>query len=262
MTGGGGTVGNAIVDHPDIALITFTGSPDVGWGIRARAPRKKVGLELGNNAPVIIEPDGDWRGRGRQDQGRRLQPRRASRASRRSGSTCIAAIADDFTAALVEQVRSAGRRRPARRGHRRLGADLHGRARAGRVVDRRGGGRRRQGRDRRRGRRRRRARADGAHRRDARHEGVPPGGVRPGRRDRRPTTTSTRRSRLANDTGTGCRPRSSPPTSARRCKAARTLDFGGVLVNEVPTWRADQSPTAACATAATPGRARLLGARR
>ena len=42
-------------------MITFTGSPDVGWGIRARAPRKKVGLELGNNAPVIIEPDGDWK---------------------------------------------------------------------------------------------------------------------------------------------------------------------------------------------------------
>ena len=61
VTGGGSTVGNAIVDHPDIALITFTGSPDVGWGIRARAPRKRVGLELGNNAPVIIEPDGDWK---------------------------------------------------------------------------------------------------------------------------------------------------------------------------------------------------------
>jgi acyl-CoA reductase-like NAD-dependent aldehyde dehydrogenase len=59
VTGGGGTVGNAIVDHPDIALITFTGSPEVGWGIRARAPRKKVGLELGNNAPLIIEPSGD-----------------------------------------------------------------------------------------------------------------------------------------------------------------------------------------------------------
>src|SRR6188472_2079566 len=59
VTGGGGTVGNAIVDHPDIALITFTGSPDVGWGIKSRAPRKKVGLELGNNAPLIIEPDGD-----------------------------------------------------------------------------------------------------------------------------------------------------------------------------------------------------------
>ncbi len=59
VTGSGGTVGNSIVDDPDIALITFTGSPEVGWGIKARAPRKKVGLELGNNAPVIIEPDGD-----------------------------------------------------------------------------------------------------------------------------------------------------------------------------------------------------------
>ena len=36
VTGGGGTVGNAIVDHPDIALITFTGSPEVGWGIRGQ----------------------------------------------------------------------------------------------------------------------------------------------------------------------------------------------------------------------------------
>jgi acyl-CoA reductase-like NAD-dependent aldehyde dehydrogenase len=59
VTGGGGTVGNAIVDHPDVALITFTGSPEVGWGIRARAARKKVGLELGNNAPLIIEPSAD-----------------------------------------------------------------------------------------------------------------------------------------------------------------------------------------------------------
>jgi acyl-CoA reductase-like NAD-dependent aldehyde dehydrogenase len=59
VTGGGGTVGNALVDHDDVAYITFTGSPDVGWGIKARAPRKKVGLELGNNAPVIVEPDAD-----------------------------------------------------------------------------------------------------------------------------------------------------------------------------------------------------------
>src|SRR6266849_6186000 len=59
VTGGGGRVGNALVDHPDIALITFTGSPEVGWGIRGRAPRKKVGLELGNNAPLIIEPSAD-----------------------------------------------------------------------------------------------------------------------------------------------------------------------------------------------------------
>src|SRR5262249_60423185 len=36
-----------------------TGSAEVGWGIRARAARKKVGLELGNNAPLIIEPSAD-----------------------------------------------------------------------------------------------------------------------------------------------------------------------------------------------------------
>jgi acyl-CoA reductase-like NAD-dependent aldehyde dehydrogenase len=59
VTGSGTTVGNAIVEHEQIAMITFTGSPEVGWGIKARAPRKKVGLELGNNAPVIIEPDGN-----------------------------------------------------------------------------------------------------------------------------------------------------------------------------------------------------------
>lgn len=60
VPGPGNVVGHAIVDHPAVSLITFTGSPDVGWNIRSRAPKKRVGLELGNNAPVIIEPDGDW----------------------------------------------------------------------------------------------------------------------------------------------------------------------------------------------------------
>jgi acyl-CoA reductase-like NAD-dependent aldehyde dehydrogenase len=53
-------VGNALVEHDEVAMITFTGSAEVGWSIRAKAPRKKVGLELGNNAPVVIEPDADW----------------------------------------------------------------------------------------------------------------------------------------------------------------------------------------------------------
>ncbi len=60
VTGSGGTVGNAIVEHPDIAMLTFTGSGKVGWEIKEKAGRKKVGLELGNNAPIILEPDGDW----------------------------------------------------------------------------------------------------------------------------------------------------------------------------------------------------------
>src|SRR5438874_10214204 len=60
VTGGGSTVGNAIVEHADIAVLTFTGSGKVGWEIKEKAGRKKVGLELGNNAPIILEPDGDW----------------------------------------------------------------------------------------------------------------------------------------------------------------------------------------------------------
>ena len=48
-----------LVAHPDVAVISFTGSAAVGWSIAASAPRKKVGLELGNNAPVIVEPDAD-----------------------------------------------------------------------------------------------------------------------------------------------------------------------------------------------------------
>lgn len=55
-----GSTANHLVTHDDVAVISFTGSRDVGWGIREAAPRKKVGLELGNNAPAIIEPDSDW----------------------------------------------------------------------------------------------------------------------------------------------------------------------------------------------------------
>ena len=104
VTGGGGTVGNAIVDHPDIALITFTGSPEVGWGIRARAPRKRVGLELGNNAPVHHRGRRRLEDGGRQDQDRRLQPRRPELHLAPSACSCTASIADEFTAALVEHV--------------------------------------------------------------------------------------------------------------------------------------------------------------
>ena len=60
MTGKASAVGNAIVDHPDVRYITFTGSQDVGWGIVERAPRKKVRLELGSASPLIVHEDGDF----------------------------------------------------------------------------------------------------------------------------------------------------------------------------------------------------------
>jgi acyl-CoA reductase-like NAD-dependent aldehyde dehydrogenase len=60
VPGPGSEVGNAIVEHELTRAITFTGSSKVGWGIRSRVPHKKVNLELGSNAPLIVHADGDW----------------------------------------------------------------------------------------------------------------------------------------------------------------------------------------------------------
>ncbi len=59
VTGDGPSTGGALVDHPDVAMISFTGSAAVGWDIRARQPRKHVALELGNASPVIVAADAD-----------------------------------------------------------------------------------------------------------------------------------------------------------------------------------------------------------
>src|SRR4051812_4632377 len=60
VCGSGSEVGNAIVEDDRVGAITFTGSAPVGWGIRSKAPHKKVNLELGSNAPLIVNDDGDW----------------------------------------------------------------------------------------------------------------------------------------------------------------------------------------------------------
>jgi acyl-CoA reductase-like NAD-dependent aldehyde dehydrogenase len=48
-----------LVEDERIKLLTFTGSPAVGWTLRQRAGRKRVTLELGGNAPVIVHADAD-----------------------------------------------------------------------------------------------------------------------------------------------------------------------------------------------------------
>lgn len=55
VTGGGGTVGDRLVNSEKISMITFTGSPKVGYDIQSKAGLKKVALELGSNAGVIID---------------------------------------------------------------------------------------------------------------------------------------------------------------------------------------------------------------
>jgi acyl-CoA reductase-like NAD-dependent aldehyde dehydrogenase len=42
-----------------VKMVTFTGSPAIGWDLKRKAYQKKVTLELGGNAAVIVEPDAD-----------------------------------------------------------------------------------------------------------------------------------------------------------------------------------------------------------
>jgi len=49
----------AFTEDERFALLSFTGSPDVGWDLKARAGRKKVVLELGGNAACVVDSDAD-----------------------------------------------------------------------------------------------------------------------------------------------------------------------------------------------------------
>ena len=59
VVGSGGTVGEWLVTDERVDKITFTGSPDVGRHILSVAGIKKVTLELGNTSPVVVAPDAD-----------------------------------------------------------------------------------------------------------------------------------------------------------------------------------------------------------
>ena len=48
-----------LVTDERIKLLSFTGSPDVGWSLKARAGQKRVTLELGGNAACIVDRDAD-----------------------------------------------------------------------------------------------------------------------------------------------------------------------------------------------------------
>ena len=239
VTGGGGTVGNAIVEHPDIALITFTGSGTVGWEIREKAGRKKVGLELGNNAPIIVEPDGDWDRAARQ-----ISVAGYSHA----GQSCISVqrvyvhqvVAEQFTGALAKLVRELVVGDP---------MDENTDVSALITTDDRA---------------RVKSWIDEAV--DAGAEVVAGGEIRDGMLV--PTvlrnvtndmkvcreevfgpvvgvqtyTDVDEALRLANDSRYGLQAAIFTKNLDHALRAARELEFGGVLINEVPTWRADQMP--------------------
>jgi acyl-CoA reductase-like NAD-dependent aldehyde dehydrogenase len=50
---------NLFTEDERLRLLSFTGSPQVGWALKAKAGKKKVVLELGGNAAVIVDQDAD-----------------------------------------------------------------------------------------------------------------------------------------------------------------------------------------------------------
>jgi acyl-CoA reductase-like NAD-dependent aldehyde dehydrogenase len=88
-----------------LKLLSFTGSPDVGWALKAKAGKKPVVLELGGNAACIVDEDADL-----DDAVERI----IIGAYYQSGQSCISvqrllvhsAIYDDFKARFVEKVKS------------------------------------------------------------------------------------------------------------------------------------------------------------
>ena len=61
VTGGGGTVGNTLVEHPAIRAVSFTGSCEVGNTLYDRVARRKirVQLEMGGKNPTVVLKDAD-----------------------------------------------------------------------------------------------------------------------------------------------------------------------------------------------------------
>ncbi len=94
-----------VLDDERVAMISFTGSAEVGWKLRERAARKQVTLELGGNAPVIVDETADI--------GYSVR-RTVVAAFNYSGQVCISAqriflherIADEWTKQFVERARN------------------------------------------------------------------------------------------------------------------------------------------------------------
>ena len=235
-----GSVANRMVTHDDVAMITFTGSPDVGWRIREQAPRKRVSLELGNNAPVIIAADADWE---------TAAAKIAAGGYSYAGQSCISvqrvyvhrSLHDDFVALLTEKVEAL-----------KVGDPADPETDVSSLI---------------------------AAKETARVKGWIDEAVAGGARvvtggtiddddvlcptllaDVGPDMAVSRNEvfgplvnvaafdefddaiDLANDTRYGLQAGVFTRDLARALSAADRLDFGGVTINEVPTWRADQQP--------------------
>lgn len=93
-----------------LKLLSFTGSPDVGWALKAKAGKKKVVLELGGNAACVVDADVSSVEGGLKDAIDRI----IIGAFYQSGQSCIgvqrilvhSAVYDEFKGALVEATKA------------------------------------------------------------------------------------------------------------------------------------------------------------
>jgi acyl-CoA reductase-like NAD-dependent aldehyde dehydrogenase len=241
VPGPGSEVGNAIVEHELTRALTFTGSAGVGWGIRSRVPHKKVNLELGSNAPLIVHADGDWE---------TAADKAKLHAFSHAGQSCISIqrvlvhedVADAFTERLVANAEAL-----------RVGDPLDPETDVGPLIS--GGDRDRV-----------KQWIDEAV--EAGAELLTGGELVDEGRCMAPTllgsppreakvwceeifgpvatidryTDLGEALRMANDSKFGLQAGVFTRDVGRGLEAANTLEFGGVLINEVPTFRADQMP--------------------
>ena len=105
LVGPSAEIGDVLVKDERVRLITFTGSAEVGWKIRERAARKKVNLELGNATPVVVESDADIE---------QAATKLAANAFAFAGQSCISvqriyvqrSAYDDFASRFLSKVES------------------------------------------------------------------------------------------------------------------------------------------------------------
>lgn len=103
LVGPASEIGDVLVEDERVRMITFTGSSEVGWKLQERAPRKRVKLELGNSTPVIVAADADVE---------TAAAKLAANAFAFAGQSCISVqriyverpVLDAFLAAFVPKV--------------------------------------------------------------------------------------------------------------------------------------------------------------
>ena len=122
VAGSSSEIGDVLIEDERVKAITFTGSGAVGWGLKERAPKKKVNLELGNATPVIVMADADLDA---------AAEALAANSFSFAGQSCISvqriyverAAYDELLERLAPAGRGAASRRSGRRGDRRRAGD-------------------------------------------------------------------------------------------------------------------------------------------